>query len=207
MNRRRARDTIAAICELRENQWALERCIGTSDRTFNTDVYRSERRRLEQSCKNLFNKVARLQKPTCKHSVVRAVERNFDAGKPLTYDSKLRNVEGIAEVFTNWFAPASRLRSINDVRKALAYLERHSRSYRDRSLKAVPHLAIPSFISNSESLAPLQNLPAWQSARLTLIACAISNARPSPSEIRRWCSSLDVIDKYVAYMQYLTREQ
>lgn len=194
------RETIAAMCELRESQSALERCVGRADRSFDDNV--RERRALERQCAILRGKLDALERPARNAAKLRAVAR---AAAPLVYDPSLkRGVDGVAEVFPGWYASVARVRSLADAKRCLATLDARSAKWRAMQLKAVPKLAVPPCVSASERLLPLQNLPAWQSARVTLLACVIANSKkPTPARVRQLAQSLGVHEKYVGPLQSL----
>ena len=199
-SRRRVRETIAAMCELRESQSALERCVARADRSFDDNV--RERRALERQCATLRGKLDALERPARDAAKLRAVAR---AAAPLVYDPSLKRVDGIAEVFPGWYASVARVRSLADAKRCLATLDARSPKWRATQLKAVPKLAVPPCVSASERLLPLQNLPAWQSARVTLLACVLANStkRPAPARVRQLAQSLGVHEKYVDPLQSL----
>ena len=69
---------------------------------------------------------------------------------------------------------------------------------------------MPRAISADDVHATLQNLPTWQSARLTLLACALANGRgdgtPSARALEGWARALGVHAAYLPAMRALRRK-
>ena len=196
------RRTIDTLCELREAQAAAARCTARADRS--RDLAAAYRRRdaLDRTCRGLEARLEVLRRPATDPRLRRAVERDFDAGRLATRSRSRTEVRGVAILAPGWRLAASRITNLRTMARVLAYLETFP-SWCQRQLQASPHPAVPWFVSTHESLAPLQNLPAWQSARITLVACAIWNKSRTVKELQRWIRSLGIHRTYLPLLLQL----
>lgn len=225
----RVRRTISTLCALREAQAESRRCILRADRSLDLQKAYTRRDAIVRRCEQLSRRLRTLEtQPSSRASkgVRTAVERNFDAGRlatactppacttrlskrlakskreppPDVENNVADDVHGVAVVAPGWRVAASRITDLKTIQRVLLFME-HIPNWKQIRFVTSPHPAIPRFISTHDSHATLQNLPTWQSTRLTLIACALANRQLNKRsvttlELERWFHSLDVHETY-----------
>ena len=200
--KQRVRQTIATLCELREAEADTLKCERKADRSLNLQAALRQRDSGRRKCSVLSQRLAALERPPSAAARRRFVEGNFDAGV-LATPSDLE-VQCVAELGPAWCTAASRITHVDALRRVLAYLERRP-AWRRHQLASSPHPAVPRFVSVDPGHATLQNLPAWQSARIALVACACARKRPSVAELGRWAKTLGIHDAYVPALRSLCK--
>lgn len=203
---RRVRGVIAALCDLRESQAEAKKCASRADRSLDLATACKRRRHLERRCEVLRRKLQALEAPCAVPHTRKETERRFDEGK-LAVAADSPECKGVATLGFRWRTAASRIVDLATVLRVLHYLERQP-GWRRKQLACSVYPAVPRFVSTCSSHATLQNLPAWQSARITLLACAMSNRAAadrsvSAHELRRWVRAAGIHEAYHAGLEAL----
>lgn len=206
--RMRVRRTISTLCALREAQDASRRCDAKADHTMDLVATHRQRQAMLRKCDSLAQRLARLEAPRRATRLRRHVEDEFDAGRLVTASAE--EVQGVAIIAPGMCTAASRVSDLQSMLKVLRYLESRPR-WKQMALRASPHPAVPRFVSVHHRFATLQNLPSWQSARITLVACALATRAHArrcvgPSELEKWFRALNVYELYVPTLRTLRSE-
>lgn len=202
---------ICAIERMRELEEDARRLRMRSGRNSNTKAIEAAIRNADGTVIDAKRAVRRLDSP-CEHTVkaCAASLKRFWAkcpalkrwhlkqlGCPLPGGNAPHECAGIVRVFPGWYAASTCIRSPGDIQRVLQFIEsRYEKAWFDQaSLKAVPSTCIPTCLRSART-ALLQNLPAWQHARVSLMSRWIVNAKPSVKEISIAAASLSVLTEY-----------
>lgn len=204
--RTRVRRTIATLCDLREAQAEARRCTSKADRSLDLKAAYSKRDALLRRCDALTRRLEQIDVPQASTGLRRTVERNFTNGR-LATPTEADEAQGIAVLGPGWRTAANKIAGLETIQRVLRYLEQ-SPKWRRGQLDTSPHPAIPRSVCGAHQVATLQNLPAWQSARLTLVACALANRRRgrrpvTAAELTAWVRSLGIHSAYVPTLRSL----
>lgn len=211
-SRIQSRSEIDTLCALREAEAASTKCASRADRSLNLGQANARLRALDARCESLRRQLQTVRAPPSGGASRRFVESRFDRGQlavPAAAMPRTSHAEtvGVARVFPGWYTAASRVRDLSTMRRVLEYVRaRHRPSeWNAMQVRANPHLAVPRFISTKDEHMTLQNLPAWQSARLTLLACAMHNRRSgiTAAGLERWLRALGVHSVYAPKVREL----
>lgn len=209
--RHRARRIVDTLCDLREEQARTVRAERKAARALDMSGAIKQRDNCRRRCDVLSKRLVQLQRPTvCPHAR-KSAEARFDAGT-LTWKATKADagaeVDGVVALGHGFQTSASRVVDMATALRVLSHLESKTAWRRDQ-LRASPHLAVPRFVSTHPAAATLQNLPAWQTARVALLACVAARgegARVTAPVLRRWAARLGVAEAYVpALCHALTR--
>lgn len=208
---RRVRAHINTLCSLRETEAIRDKCVARADRSFDLHTASTRRRALDARCTALRRKLDATTRPTRDAALCAELARRFDRGEYAVYGATSRYgtdahpVCGVAQIAPRWYVPTDRVRTLADMRACLRHVEARSPTWRATQLKATPRAAVPAFVSTSARVAPLQNLPAWQSARVTLVACALRPHTPRAA-LDAWIRALDVHAPYAEALHALRED-
>lgn len=232
--RRGIRRRILATRKLREAERALQRITNRSDRTRRSDDERTEdrmaQRRLKQRCQKLMTSlVGDTQQPQVRMknatSVVlnRAIQR-WKAGHLLSRVSDViksrRGATAAAttgeasefvQVTPHHVVPSCQIQTLTDALRVLTYIQRHYIGWTIAQFRADPRYAVPRIVGgfDDDTYAPLQNLPAWQASRISLLALLLKNTTQRtrravcPRTFATWTQRLEVEPKYVPVLNTL----
>lgn len=222
-----ARKSIEALRQLREAEGELRRAVSRCDRTLDVDAADARRHALQERCDALTRQARDLEAPVARTSVRDRVARRFERG---FYATRVRTLcphatprmactetaidcAGVAVIGLGWCVPVAHVTSLEVVDRVLEYVRRHTTGYERAQLRPHAGMAVPASVGGAalcDALDPLQNLPTWQSMRLTLIACCLRNrARANDAmgaqELRREARRRGVHPKYLAPLEALRR--
>ena len=216
-DRTRVRRTLSTLCELRETEARSAACLAKADRALDLTPARARAAVLRRRCETLARRLKTLEAPRCRRNVRDAIEAGFDAGRLASRNTRRADadittdeVRGVAVLAPGWRVAASRIDDLPAIERVLAYLERRP-TWRRIRLTTSPHPAVPRFVATGEAYARLQNLPVWQSSRLTLVACALARRAQAKTpvgarELSSWVRTLGVHDAYVPALRALRSE-
>ena len=200
--RRRVRGAIDTLCELREVEAESRKCVSRADRSTNMAPALRRGEALRRRSGALGRALEELLAPEEGKGELRAkVERGFDRGRVATrVEGPDVEAEGVAVLAPGWRVATSRVRTWADADRVLRYVE--SRPGWE-PVAASPHPAVPRFVKASQSCAALQNLPTWQSARITLAACVLSHGATGARELAAWMRKVKVHQPYAEALRML----
>lgn len=202
----KVRQTISTLCALRETEAETLRCARRAVRTLGASTALQQRDAGKKKCDVLLRRLHALERPPSSVRRRRDVERAFGAGALAVPGEE--ETDGVAVLGPGWCTAASRITDLETARRVIGYLERH-RSWQRQQLKAWPQPAVPRFISTHHpSISTLQNLPAWQSARIALLACLAAQHQSrrrgvTPVQLQRWMRVMNVHDVYMPALRAL----
>lgn len=208
-DRVRVRSTIQTLCDLRETEYEAKKCIERADRHRDLAPAYARSKILGEKCDTLTDRLQRLEAPRPSRAVCEKCERSFDRGRLATRCDADDDVAGVVMLGHGWSTATSRIRDFEDVQRVLTYLQKRP-TWNAKELKASPHCAIPR--SFGSDFVRLQNLPAWQAARLALLACAIDNRAKrgvpvSGREMNRWIREAHVNRSYAPSLRELRKQR
>lgn len=213
VRREDVRRTIKTMCDLRETEAEAAKCISRADRRLDLRFGQQREMELRRRCHALRKKLATLEAPRKVPRLRDEIEGRFRRGMLLTPRTALRpehrrtdDVDGVASIADGWYVPVAQIDGLRTIKEVLSYLERKKRNWRTAQLSANPLPSVPRCVSTSDHYATLQNLPAWQSARICLVASALSNRSVSDRELSRWFRELDVHEAYTGKLRDLRTE-
>ena len=200
--RRRVRGAIDTLCELREVEAESRKCVSRADRSTNMAPALRRGEALRRRSGALGRALEELLAPEGGEAELRAkVERGFDRGRvAMRVEGPDVEAEGVAVLAPGWRVATSRVRTWADADRVLRYVE--SRPGWE-PVAASPHPAVPRFVKASQSCAALQNLPTWQSARITLAACVLSHGATGAREMAAWMRKVKVHQPYAEALRML----
>ena len=207
-SRQRVQGTLNALCDLREAEATSKKCEARADRSLDMVHSYKERDHLRLKCRNLTRRLHRLQMPFSCTKTLRNADNDFLQGRlAVTASPDKDEIKGLAVIAPGWRVVSQRIVDLTTIKKVLAYLEKRV-VWRRMKLKTSPHPAVPRFISTDDGHATLQNLPVWQSTRITLLSCAMHNRAQggramTERELSRLVQDLDVSAAYHSPLESL----
>jgi hypothetical protein len=196
--------TLNLLEKLRERQYDVQKQTSKIGRSFDLVKSQKEIDKMKKECEALQQQLNAMNLP-CSSELLSEVNAHHRMGKIAVHENQLnckkREAKNIVSPIPGWFCGSKSIRSPKDVEKVLLYISKFypESLWRAALLKTNPRCCVPSFISNDQTLKVLQNIPNWQSAKICLLCCALTNTKNC--DMRKWCRKLHINDKYIPLLQ------